>query len=192
MADYRVNVLSPGYVRPLSDTTFRADGTVTLIAGANNIVVDTGGPQDKQAILDSLHKYRIRPEDVAYVVCTHGHSDHTGNNNLFPEATMVFGNDISKGDMYRTHDFAAAPFAIDEQVQIVATPGHTTEDVSVLVRSGGIVTAVVGDLFESEFDEGIWQKMSQFPEEQQKNREMILSLADVIIPGHGNAFRNQK
>jgi glyoxylase-like metal-dependent hydrolase (beta-lactamase superfamily II) len=49
-----------------------------------------------------------------------------------------------------------------------------------------------GDLFENEDDledSDIWQKNSEAPELQQQNRIEILQIADVIIPGHGPAFK---
>ena len=38
--------------------------------------------------------------DISYVIGTHGHSDHISNINLFPEAIVVVGFDISKGDCF--------------------------------------------------------------------------------------------
>lgn len=44
-------------------------------------------------------------EDIQYVVCTHGHSDHCGNLNLFTHAIHVVGYDICRQDQYHLHDF---------------------------------------------------------------------------------------
>ena len=49
-----------------------------------------------------------------------------------------------------------------------------------------------GDLFECEEDledSDIWQNNSTDPEIQLQNRIEILQMADVIIPGHGPAFK---
>ena len=54
---------------------------------------------------------------------------------------------------------------------------------------------ISGDLFESEDDlvnPVLWRKNSQQPELQEKHRRMILSRADVIIPGHGEKFTVDK
>ena len=37
-------------------------------------------------ILLALAKHDVRPEDINYVVCSHSHADHIGNNNLFLNA----------------------------------------------------------------------------------------------------------
>ena len=44
-------------------------------------------------------------EDIDYVIGTHGHSDHIGNLNLFPQATFIVSFDICKGNVYIDHDF---------------------------------------------------------------------------------------
>ena len=44
-------------------------------------------------------------DDIHYVVGTHGHSDHVGNNNLFKKSTHILGHDICDGDQYKLHDF---------------------------------------------------------------------------------------
>ena len=58
------------------------------------------------------------------MVCTHGHSDHTGNNNLFPEAILLVSFDVCRGDLYTDHDFAGGqPYVIDEAVRVSPLPG---------------------------------------------------------------------
>jgi glyoxylase-like metal-dependent hydrolase (beta-lactamase superfamily II) len=191
MSDYQIKVIKTGYAKWLSPTELHADGTITLITGSENIIVDTGGPWDREIILTALSAEQIDPESVSFVVCTHGHSDHTGNNNLFLNATLIFGHDISRGDLYIIHDFDSEPYKIDDNIEIVATPGHTKQDVSVIVRTNDGIVAIVGDLFESAHDERIWRKFSESPEEQEASRKQILELADFIIPGHGGIFSSR-
>jgi glyoxylase-like metal-dependent hydrolase (beta-lactamase superfamily II) len=192
MSAYEVRVLKPGYANWVGPTQQRADGTITLVKGAHNIVVDTGGPWNRQAIIDDLKKEGLSPKDIDFVVCTHGHSDHTGNNNLFPNATLMLSYDICKGDLYTFHDFTNdQPYVIDDEIKVIATPGHTAEDVSVIVRTPKGVYAITGDLFESSEDlknDGLWRSFSNNPELQERNRLRILDHADYIVPGHGDMF----
>ena len=44
-------------------------------------------------------------KDITHVVGTHGHLDHIGNLNLFPEATFIVSHDIYKDDLFVNHDF---------------------------------------------------------------------------------------
>lgn len=189
MSSCSVKILKTGYGEWVGEDQIRADCTITLITGPENIIVDTGGPWDKEAILSALTAEHIEPENINYVICTHGHSDHTGNNNLFPNATLIFGHDISLGDLYTLHDFSKEPYKIGDGIEVIATPGHTSQDVSVIVHTDDGVVAIVGDLFESEDDEHYWRKFSRSPDEQEANRRKILELADFIIPGHGGMFK---
>ncbi|XP_078056986.1 metallo-beta-lactamase domain-containing protein 1 [Mustelus asterias] len=188
---YSVFVIQEGYAYTDREGRTRADGTVTLLKGPQVVLVDTGSPWDKGVILQGLGAHGLEAGDVSFVVCTHGHSDHVGNLNLFPEATVVVSQDICRRDVYLEHDFGAGlPFRIDDSVEVFATPGHCGSDVSVLVRGteeGTVVAA--GDLFEREEDDGSWQLLSENPELQAKHRDKVRKLADVIIPGHGAPFR---
>ena len=193
MKKYEVKILKPGYAHRLGPARQRADGTVTLVRGPKNIIVDTGGPCDRQYILDALGAEGLSAKDILYVICTHGHSDHTGNNNLFIDATFIVSHDISRGDLYTFHDFkSGASYAIDEEVEVIATPGHTGQDISVLVKTKEGVVAIAGDLFECEQDledEGLWRASSELPDEQEKSRARVLATADIVVPGHGDKFR---
>ncbi|XP_059164177.1 metallo-beta-lactamase domain-containing protein 1-like [Physella acuta] len=192
---YDVIVLKEGYNIPESQGTLRACGSITLLKGPKyNIIVDTGNPWDKDIILTGLTSQSLKPDDIHYVICTHGHSDHVGNLSLFPQAVQCVGYDIYKRDQYLLHEFKEGiPYEIDNDVEIWPTPGHTGSDVSVLVKHTNLgVVAVVGDLFECEADldcPGLWQENSERPHLQEQSRIHILSTADYIIPGHGTMFQ---
>lgn len=193
MKNYEVKILKQGYSQPVGPAQQRADGTITLVRGPKNIIVDTGGPKDRQFILDALDGEGLNPKDILYVICTHGHSDHIGNNNLFPDATFIVSHDICKGDLYTFHDFRSGKnFMIDDDVHVMPTPGHTGQDISVLVKTPEGIVAIVGDLFECGQDledEGLWMASSELPAEQEKSRGRVLAAADIIVPGHGDRFK---
>uniref|UniRef100_UPI0037E78E6D metallo-beta-lactamase domain-containing protein 1 n=1 Tax=Semicossyphus pulcher TaxID=241346 RepID=UPI0037E78E6D len=188
---YSVSVLKPGYCRPQPDGTFRADGTISLITGPRTILVDTGGPWNRDFLLKTLKDRGLDPGDVGMVVGTHGHSDHIGNLSLFPDAAMIVGYDVSEGDTYRPNKLAEGEkYCIDEHVCVVPTPGHTGQDVSVQVKGTSAGTVLVaGDLFECCSDEDSWRDLSMNTAVQEVNRQEALRTADVIIPGHGLPFR---
>lgn len=54
----------------------------------------------------ALSKKNLDTTDITHVVCTHGHSDHVGNLNLFTKALHIVGQSISQGDEYIIHSFA--------------------------------------------------------------------------------------
>ena len=82
-----------------------ANCSCVLITGSNNIVIDTMTPWDTDFLIEALASKGLRTEDINYVVCTHGHSDHIGNNNLFLNAKHVVGYCVSFKDHYEIHPF---------------------------------------------------------------------------------------
>jgi len=186
-----VFVARPGYAYVDSAGVLRAGGTVTLVnAEGTWIIIDTGGPSERSVVLDALDQNDLVPESIDYVVCTHGHIDHVGNNNLFSHATFLLGQDRSVGDAFETLDaLSGGPLELAPGVQLMWTPGHTSEDISLLVTTNRGLVAVVGDLFENEdIGDESWVSYSRDPEQQRQYRAEILMLADFIVPGHGAMF----
>jgi len=108
----RVEVLSNGYASMDSQCAtkdelgcVRANCSCVLITGNACVIVDTMTPWDRKFILDSLETRGIKPDDVDFVVSTHGHSDHHGNNNLFLKAKHIVGFCVSFQDQYFLHPF---------------------------------------------------------------------------------------
>lgn len=193
---YEVKVLRPGYATSIGPARQKASGTITLVKGNKNILVDTGNPIDRKIILRELGRQQVKPNQINYVICTHGHSDHVSNNNLFPKATFILSYDISEGDEYTFHNFKEiGSYRIDEHVEVIYTPGHTAQDISLIVETEAGVIAITGDLFECEEDlqvERLWRDFSEDPEEQAASREKLLQIADFIVPGHGDIFRIER
>lgn len=176
----------------LENGACKAWGSITLVCGEKNLLVDTGLPSQKELILKSLLSYGISADEIDYVVLTHGHSDHIGNNNLFEKSIFIMDNDVCQGDSYTFHDFSKTCLELFEGVQIMGTPGHTDHDLTVIVRSDLGVYAIAGDIFEKKEDlqePELWQAWSKQPSLQEKQRARILELADFIVPGHGQLYR---
>lgn len=196
MCLYKVTILLEGYGYTDAENRYRANGTCTLITGNNfKILVDTGSPQDKQRLLEKLKQHEIAPEDMNYVICTHGHVDHVGNLNLFPNAVHMVSHDIlQEQDIYADppENFdKGEPYCIDGQnIQVICTPGHTHSDISVVVKGTEHGTVVIcGDLFEHEDDENLWEQFSECPEKHRESRKKVMEIADWIVPGHGKMFK---
>lgn len=204
-------VLNEGYsyMESGDDSVMIANCTCTLIKSHDcNIIVDTMTPWDGDLLLQKLQENRLTPDDIHWVVSTHGHSDHLGNNNLFPKAKHIVGTNISQRNRYFIHDFTSAAYRLSDTIEVVATPGHTLSCVSVLVRqcnltapgrsaTDGDVTAdttvaIVGDLFERRddiADSGLWLDAgSEDPKAQRRNRARMAAIADWVVPGHGPMF----
>uniref|UniRef100_A0A8C5RY93 Metallo-beta-lactamase domain-containing protein 1 n=1 Tax=Laticauda laticaudata TaxID=8630 RepID=A0A8C5RY93_LATLA len=190
---YSVSVVQEGYCRAQADGSTLADGTVSLVLGPRLTLVDTGGPWARERLLAGLAERGVAPGDVAHVVCTHGHSDHAGNLNLFPRAQLIVGTDVCQpgGRYLPTGLRQGVPYVIHAgHLEVLPTPGHTGSDVSLLVLGTSLGSVVVaGDLFEHQDDEGEWVALSEDPARQAESRARVLAIADVIVPGHGPPFQ---
>lgn len=189
-----VKVLFPGYSK-LSNNVMLANCSCTLIKGPPHCIVDTMTAWDSLKIVEALKLSNLTPDDISYVICTHGHSDHIGSNHLFTKALHIVGFSISQGEKYflKPNFSEGEEYAIGKWIKVVPTPGHTLQDVSVIVNTGRDIYAITGDLFEKEEDikdESIWISAgSDNLSLQRENRNKIMKLADYIIPGHGPMFK---
>lgn len=188
-----IKVLFPGFCT-VTGTVMRANCTCTLIKGPPNCIIDTMTAWDGSKILQALNECDLSPDDINYVICTHGHSDHVGNNYLFKKAIHIVGFSISQEDRYFLYpDFSnGEEYNISNDIKVIPTPGHTLQDVNVIVKKDEKIYAITGDLFENEQDlenEDIWISAgSDNVDLQRKNRIKILKIANFIIPGHGPMF----
>lgn len=191
-------VLNEGYsyMEQDDDSVMIANCTCTLIKSHDcNIIVDTMTPWDSDLLLQKLQENCLTPDDIAWVVSTHGHSDHLGNNNLFLKAKHIVGTNISQRNRYFIHDFNSAPYRLSDTIEVVATPGHTLSCVSLIVRESNLFpgpVAIVGDLFErldDIADSALWLYAgSEDPGAQRRNRARMATTAGYIVPGHGPMF----
>ena len=191
----KIHILQKGYSYEDDEGKYHAAATCTLVLNKNmKIIVDPGGAWQKSLILEKLKEHKLQPEDIDLVIGTHGHSDHIGNLNLFPNKKQIIGFDIHTGDTFELHDFKNGQVytLLEAELKVFPTPGHMNHDVSLVVYNSeqyGDV-AICGDLFECKDDDGIWQEISENIEVQSKNRNFIANMCDHIVPGHGDIFRN--
>ncbi|KAF4798817.1 Metallo-beta-lactamase domain-containing protein 1 [Turdus rufiventris] len=194
---YSAHILQVGYHTPTPAGPSRADGSITLISGGPlTVLVDTGGPWLRDRLPGLLKTHGVTPSDITHVVATHGHSDHVGNLNLFPQATLLVGFDLSHGEgIYSPNGLAqGVPLVLHPgHLEVAPTPGHTRAHVSLVATGTSEGTVVVaGDVFERRGDEREWRALSEEPGEQRKSRRRVLAMADVIVPGHGEPFRVER
>lgn len=175
----------------------RANCTCTLIQceTGENLIIDTLDAWSGSKLEEKLRSVGLKKSEITTCISTHGHPDHTSNNNHFLKARHIVGHTISEGDEYFIHDFGKDPYRINDSIEIIATKGHTLCCISVICKKsnlGGKTVAIVGDLFEHEKDidqPELWENAgSEAPKDQLANRNKIANLADYIVPGHGPMF----
>jgi len=130
--------------------------------------------QSNDRWLANLRAGGVQPEDIDYVFCTHLHSDHCGWNTrrvdgywvpTFPNAKYVFarveceamkaeGSDIFKDNVLPILEAGQAvlvdmDYALDDEVWLEPTVGHSVGHVAVNLASGGNRGVMCGDLIHS-------------------------------------------
>jgi len=179
-----VHVLQAGYAREDGDNE-RVAGTVTLIKDGNvAVIVDPGMVASRQDLLAALASRDVAPEAVTDVVFSHHHPDHTVNAALFPAARIHDHWAIYDGDLWISRE--ADGYAVSPSVRLLATPGHTPQDITTLAATRAGVHACTHAWWAA--DGPADDPFAPDPAVLAASRARILAVAKVIIPGHGPAF----
>jgi glyoxylase-like metal-dependent hydrolase (beta-lactamase superfamily II) len=158
--------------------------SVTLLKGKNYILVDTGYRGFDEEILARLEKQGLTPDEIDIIFNTHNHFDHCYNNYLFKNAKVIHGQNEfypKKLDVFSTITIS--------DVEIIKTPGHYPDHQSILAKTDQTYV-IAGDAFREDIirDEEKWNSMNS---KYVKSAKRILSVADVIIPGHGRVIQGE-
>jgi hydroxyacylglutathione hydrolase len=163
-------------------------------------VIDPGGDVDK--ILMTLAKDKLR---VGYIINTHGHFDHTGDNKRLKEVTgaklVIHRADApmilhqgSNGSMWgmEVEDSPPPDSYVEERdvitfgdisLQVLHTPGHSPGGISLLSDKMVFVgdTLFAGSIGRTDLPGGDYETLIR------SVKEKIFPLGDdvVIYPGHG-------
>src|SRR5215471_18093602 len=176
----RLNVLCSGYVgdRVASTVVLARDGDAV-------IVVDPGMVPSRAQILDPLAGLGVSPEQVTDVVFSHHHPDHTLNAALFTSARFHDFWAIYQDDVWTERP--ADGFELSPSVRLMATPGHTAQDITTLVTTDHGLAACT-HLWWSREGPAI-DPLAEDQELLEASRTRVLALAPaVIMPGHGAPF----
>ncbi len=124
--------------------------------------------------LRNLKAAGVDPAEIDYVFCTHLHVDHCGWNTqledgrfvpTFPNAkyifsepeyaaaaetnSIVFRESVLPVMEAKQAELVAMDFALDDNISLSPTPGHTAGHVAVEMASNGVLGAMSGDLMHS-------------------------------------------
>jgi glyoxylase-like metal-dependent hydrolase (beta-lactamase superfamily II) len=179
----RVDVLLDG---SLTSTGGEVRGTCTLVRdGDRTIVVDPGMATGSEAILDPLASFGLPPTAVTDVVLSHHHPDHTMYAGLFPNAAVHDHWAIYRGTDWE--DSECDGRVLSPSVHLARTPGHTAEDLALIAGTPDGVVVTTHSWFHA--DSAPEDEAPEDLGQLRVARRSILDIADLIIPGHGPAFR---
>lgn len=175
-----VHVLFAGYTR-----SGHVASTISFVRdGALRIIIDPGMVPDRRSITDPLAALNESPGSITDVILSHHHPDHTLNAGLFPTARFHDFWAVYRGDLWQSRPAAGA--MLSPAIRLLATPGHTPQDITTLVGTPEGVYAFTHLWWYA--DGPAEDRLATDPAALHRNRERVLALADVIVPGHGAAF----
>ena len=179
----RVDILVVG---SLTSTDGGVASSCTLIRdGDRAIVVDPGMAPSARSILDPLEALGVRPGDVTDVVLGHHHPDHTIHAGHFPNAAVHDHWAIYRGTNWEASECDGRVLA--PSVVLARTPGHTAQDLAVVVGTPDGVVVCSHSFFNA--DTTVDDEAPDDAAALHDSRAAILEIADVIVPGHGPMFR---
>ena len=179
------HLLHAGYVRD--------DGVASSVSlvldGPAVIVVDPGMVAHRELILAPLRVHGIEPSQVTHVVLTHHHPDHSVNAALFPNAEVVDFWARYVGDQWLDHE--GDGYRVSEHARLILTPGHTSEDLTLLVETDGGVVACTHAWWRGDRTPEV-DPLAEDPDALTVSRLRILAEADHVVPGHGESFATER
>lgn len=192
-----IKVLIEGYAKPL-DKGWEANSTVCLVTtGDKKIITDPGC--NREALLKALDDENLKMGDIDYVFLSHRHPDHVLLAGLFENAKYITFDTNLMYDKDVLLEFDK--HVLGEDIEIVDTPGHVNEHLSLVVDTSEGKVAIAGDvIWWLDTEEQIFdlhqkdhnQAVDMDMETLVESRKKLLKKADYIIPGHGKKFKVDK
>lgn len=191
----KVTILVEGYAHPGLNDSYVASPTCSLVeSNGKRFIVDPG--TNAKALLLALEKNEIEKESLSGIYLSHYHPDHFLNIRLFPDLDIYDGSVQWSADVEYFHKDKIP----GTNIEIILTPGHSSEDASLLVTTEEGKICIAPDVFWWEDGQQKTDNLEDLlnlddPFASDKNallesRKLVLKLADFIVPGHGNIFKN--
>lgn len=192
-----VTILIEGYAKR-TENGWVASSTVCLIrVGEVKIITDPGCNRVK--LLEELKKEGIDTGEIDYVFLSHQHPDHILLAGIFENAKAITFDShlLYDGDSLVNFNFNI----LGSEVEILDTPGHVLEHISIVVKTEIGNVGIAGDCIWWLDDEVQKFTLEQIDHSQAKgmdmemlinSREKLISKSDYIIPGHGKMFKLSK
>lgn len=190
-----VKVLIEGYAKKIKKGWVASSSTCLITTENKKIITDPGCNREK--LLAALSKEGLTTDDIDYVFLSHCHPDHILLAGIFEKAKFITFDTNLMYDKDLMLEFDK--HALGKEIEIIETPGHVLEHLSLLVNTPEGKIAIAGDvIWWTEGEKQVFalnQKdhssaKGMNMEKLIESRRRILEVADWIIPGHGVMFEN--
>ncbi len=181
-----VDVLIPGHVKD-TPAGKSVHPTVSLVRDDDLVIVaDPGILDDPGLLVDALAEHDLTVHDVTHVFVTHHHVDHTRNIGMFARAVVVDVDSLYDGSLWLGH--AGDGHALSDSIRVIETPGHAAECAALVVDTDDGTVVLTHAWWFADMtpvqDPLAWDQAAL-----ERSRARILEIADIVVPGHGPAFR---
>jgi glyoxylase-like metal-dependent hydrolase (beta-lactamase superfamily II) len=170
--------------------------TCTVISGKNfHVLVDPSIADENLMKTELDRRTGLKPDDIDLVFITHQHGDHFAGITHFQKAKWAAGAETA-GILNKTGNFdkkiEPAGNNLFGAIELIPTPGHTTDHQCLRFDYKGLSVIVAGDAVATK---DFWNERRPYYNaldvaESKRTMEKINSLADIIVPGHDNYFVN--
>lgn len=205
------DILVPGFPGRCS-RGFLGWSTIALIMTETGpMLFDTGGPGDRQTLLTALTQRGIEPADIKAVILSHLHFDHVANVECFPTAEVIIhADELSYFEREGAADLALPRYLVAglrsyarvttvagepelaRGVTLIRTPGHTAGHCSLALFAGGLTVVLAQDAIKTRNEIVAGGPATAFSlPDARASVARILSIADVVVPGHDCSLRMQ-
>ncbi|UCD04563.1 MAG: MBL fold metallo-hydrolase [Candidatus Woesearchaeota archaeon] len=189
-----IKVLIEGYAKELKKGWVASSTTCLITTENKKIITDPGCNREK--LLKALAKEGLSTNDINYVFLSHCHPDHILLAGIFEKAKFITFDTNLMYDKDLMLEFDK--HVLGKDIEIIETPGHVLEHLSLLVNTPKGKIAVAGDVLWWVDGEDQVVDINQKDHSQAKGMDMdkliesrkkLLKMADYIIPGHGKMFK---
>jgi len=192
-----VKVLIEGYAKKLENGWIASSTACLIYSESKKIITDPGC--NRKRLLEALAREKLATGDIDYVFTSHAHPDHGMLAGIFENARHITWDSGLRYDgdsltEYKSHD-------LGPDIEIIQTPGHMLEHISLLINTAEGRIAIAGDaIFWLDGEEQVFDINKEDPSQAKglnhadlvASRKKLIKLADYIIPGHGKIFKVAK
>lgn len=184
-----VKILVEGYTTADSNNSEEEEtcANISLVKDGDIVmIVDPGLLESQNVLIEKLKKERLNVDDINLVFITHSHIDHYRNIGMFPKAKA-----LEYWGLWDGVNVDDRKNKLSENIEIIETPGHSYDGLTLLIKTNLGIIAICGDVFWKEnypeFDE-----YASDMEKLKESRKKVLESADYVIPGHGKMYKVKK